>query len=62
MAETEFCERGTHPLHTTATQERGVVSKRQEGTGKKGREGGHVTDLVLKEHKKKDRTWLPRDS
>jgi hypothetical protein len=27
-----------------------------------GRRGGHVTDHVIKEHKKKDRTWLPRDS
>jgi hypothetical protein len=51
-----------HPLHTTAAQERGLVSTRQAGTGKKRREGGHVTDPIMKEHKKKDRTWLPRDS
>jgi hypothetical protein len=38
MAETEFCERGTHLLQTTATQEREPVSTRQAGTGKK-REG-----------------------
>jgi hypothetical protein len=57
MAETEFCEQETHPLHTTATQERGLVSTQPSGTGKKGREsGGHVTDHVIKEHKKKDRT------
>jgi hypothetical protein len=63
MAETEFWYRGTQPLHSKAAQERGLVSTRQAGTGKKGRDGGgHVTGHVTKEHKKKDRTWLLRDS
>jgi hypothetical protein len=47
MAETEFREQGQRPLSTTATQERGLVSKRPPGSGEregKGREGGGSRD------------------
>jgi hypothetical protein len=40
MAETEFCEQETHPLNTSAAQERELVSTQQAGTEKRGREKG----------------------
>jgi hypothetical protein len=42
-------------------EKREVVSIPQSGNGIK-RKGGHVTDHVIKEHNREDRSWLLRDS
>jgi hypothetical protein len=53
--------------HIYSTQrspgKREVVSTRQSGNGIKGKgKGGHVTDHVIKEHSREDRSWLVWDS
>jgi hypothetical protein len=58
----------TLPAKNTSTQHNGcpekeLVSTRQSGNGieRKGA-SGHVTDHVIREHKREDRSWLLRDS
>jgi hypothetical protein len=62
MAETEFFKRETLTPHNVRPGKRTSLHT----TGRNWKKGkgmeGHVTDHVIKEHKKKDRTWLPRDS
>jgi hypothetical protein len=39
MAETEFCEQGTRPLHTTATQERELSPHDRQELEREGQGG-----------------------
>jgi hypothetical protein len=63
MAETKFCQEGAHLLNTAFTrEERASLYTSGNGIKWKGWGGGHVTDHVIKEHNREDRSWLLQDS